>query len=487
MDRSRNSIAKRGAAWAVAAMLVAAGCSSDSSDEAEPPADAGGDAGVGAGGPAAEVSSSGGGLSVVAGVSTDGPLSTGVPGLTIRRVVTTKTAADRALVLVVPESRFGPGGAATMSGEDRRKVIDALSAIGVDSGTVDFELGRDYDGPQVAVAVGVGEVAARGPQIVETVEGVVGRAEWSGVAFSVGDCGPVVAGLRQRAFADAEAEARSWAESTPARPGPVVAVSSSTSSGGFGGLAGADPCRPRESERVPGSPAQPFDSPAEVEITLQLAVTYALGPDPASADASRVAAVGTGTVKARADEAYVVVVAGFDEEGDSQPVSRKDRDRLVAAVTGLGHDGKDVEVVSAPDDPGVTLVQVEVGVGAVEKEGRAIVVTVEEILGRSDASGVRFGREDCPALLARARKDAVADGRTRAAALAEAAAVRIGELRAVTDLGSPSGVPPCSDEARELFAADDLEYGYGPGLEPFDAEPDFELTTRTAVGYALAR
>ena len=484
MDRPRSSIGTRGAAWALTALLLAVGCSSDSSDETEPPADAGGDAATD--GPAGEVSSSGGGLSVVEGVGASSLLTTGVPGLTVRRVVTTKTTADRAVVVVVPETSFGPGGPEAVAAEDRRKVLDALAAANVDAGAVDFGLGQSFEGARVAVTVAVGEVATRGPQIIEAVEGVVGRAEQSGVTFSVEDCGPVLAGLRQRAFADAEAEKRSWAESTPARPGPVVAVSSSTAGSGSG-LGPVDPCRPGDSEPARRAPVQPLDSPAEVEIRLQLAVTYALGPTPAPDTASQVSAVGTGTVEAKADEAYVVVVAGFDEEGDSQPLSGRDRDQLVTAVAGLGHDREDVEVVGAPDDPAVTLVQVEVDVGDVEKEGRAIVTAVEEVLGRSDTSGVRFGREDCASLLARARKDAAADGRTQAAALAESAGARVGELRALTDLGSPSGVPPCSDDARELFAAEDIEYGYGPSLEAFDAEPTFELTTRTAVSYSLAR
>ena len=481
----RTSIGGRAAVWTLAAVLVAAGCSSDSSDETEPPADGGGEAVVG--GPAGGVSSSGEGFSVIEGVAASSLFSGGVPGLTVRRVVRTKTPADRATVIVAPETRFGPSGPEAVAAEDRRKIVDALAAVGVDVGAVDFDRGRSFEGARVAVTVAVGEVATRGPQVVEAVEGVVGRAEQSGVTFSVGDCGPVLAGLRKQAFTDAEAEARAWAESTPARPGPVVAVSSSTSGTGEGALDAVDPCRPGESETAFRVPVHPFDATAEVEISLALSVTYALGPVPAAADASQVSAVGWGTAKAKADEAYVVVVAGFDEEGDSQPLSGKDRDALVAAVAALGHDRDDVQVVSAPDDPAVTLVQVDVDIEEVEEAGRAIVNAVEEVLGSSDASGVRFGREDCVSLLARARKDAAADGRTRAAALAESAGVRVGDLRGVADLGSPSGVPPCSEDARQLFAAEDLEYGYGPGLAAFDAEPTFELTTRTAVSYSLAR
>jgi hypothetical protein len=51
---------------------------------------------------------------------------------------------------------------------------------------------------------------------------------------------------------------------------------------------------------------------------------------------------------------------------------------------------------------------------------------VEEIPGRSDSRGMRFGREDGTDLLVRAGNDAVGDGRTRAAALAQANLARSG-------------------------------------------------------------
>lgn len=476
------------AALLVSALLV--GCSSD---ESEPPAatdevEDGGGEGAGGDTVIGEGSTGGGGVSLFSsGLSDAGGLAastlgTGVPGLTVRKAVTRAAAADRAWVVVVPEGAgFGPGGPEAISTEDRRRVREAVAALDIDPAAVSFGPGREYEGGRIAVPIAVGEAGAGGPQVVEAVETAVGRSQASGVALAVSDCGPVLTELRRQGFAAAEAEARAWAESSSVRPGAIVAASARTTAPGSEVFDRLDPC---QGASDPGQTAavQPFDAAPEVAVTLELAVTYALGPERAADAGAHVTVVGSGTAKAKADEAYVVVVAGSDEEGNARPLTRKDREALLAAVTRLGHDRKDVDMVTSEDASG-TVVQVDVEVGDVAKAGPAIVDAVEEVLGDAQLEGVRFGREDCGAQLARARKDAAADGRARASVLAESAGVRLGELRAVVDLGSPSGGPLCSDDVEELFASDP----YGPDLDTFDAEPDFALTTRTALGYAIAR
>ena len=107
-----------------------------------------------------------------------------------------------------------------------------------------------------------------------------------------------------------------------------------------------------------------------------------------------------------------------------------------------------------------TIVQVETKAVGLDKTGTDIVRAVEDVLGRSDSSGARFASSTCDALVAGARKDAVADGRKRAAALATAASVKLSDLQSLAEFSGAGN--PC-DESVDAFASLD---DYSSALSP---------------------
>ena len=106
---------------------------------------------------------------------------------------------------------------------------------------------------------------------------------------------------------------------------------------------------------------------------------------------------------------------------------------------------------------------------------------MEDVLRRPDVTGVRFWHSDCGELLGKARKQAVADARTRAGALAEASGVRLGDLVAVSEASGFPGLDPCDDGAGALLALDD----YAAAVQPLDAPPEFRVETGVRLAFAL--
>lgn len=180
-----------------------------------------------------------------------------------------------------------------------------------------------------------------------------------------------------------------------------------------------------------------------------------------------------------------MVVVFVSEDEQAEPLKRKDRDELERAITALGFDKKDVEIATANQYGPVTILQVEMPVRDVAKRGDVVQRAAEKVLGRSEAAGVRFGLSTCDQTLAKARKAAAAAARTKAAALAEAASVRIGDVQSVVELAWSAGVDPCADDAESLLRLG--EYGeYGDLIKSFDAKPEVRIESTMRLGFAIA-
>jgi uncharacterized protein YggE len=344
---------------------------------------------------------------------------------------------------------------------------------------VAFEPDSRTGQPRIQVKVAVNQVAAKGPGLVAAVEKALGRSLSSGVTFSLANCDPGAAPLRKQALQQADSQAKALAEAGKLGLGGIVAVRQESDA------------NPLVRQAAPGGGCplvtagqlDTFDTKAEVKLTVAVSVTYAINGAPASGTAARplLWSLGSATTKAKADDAYVVLLFESDASDPSGGPSAADRNRVFDALGKLKIDRKDVTVTSRSDYGVTTVVQVETKAAGLATAGKDIVRAVEDVLGRSDSSGARFASSTCSTVLAKARKDAVADGRQRAGALADAAGVKVGDLQSVSEVNG-SGIDPCDDSIDAVLAAGD--YGSSP-LQPFDADPEFSLTTAAQLGFLI--
>lgn len=470
----------------MALTLLASACSSGKGS-------AKGKAGDGTGGDSSVSGSGSSGPSVGAGGSDlFGALSSSStpPGLTTTANASSTTLATRAVIVVEPEPRgaFLATGGGQLQPQDRKAVTDAVGALGVRPEDLSFEGQGVYGTPRVQVTLSAASAPTTGQQVIDAVEKVLGRAASKGAVFFASDCAATTSALQKQAFQGAEAKARQLADNSGLRLGAVVSVSQAQvqSEGPLPSRSAVDPCDPTTLAGRETVALKAVDDPATVDINVGLAVTWAIAGAPAAGTGPRteLVAVGRGSSTSVADEAYVAVIFSSEDQ-NAKPLSRKDRDDLEQAITGLGIAKKDVQIVTANQYGPVTIVQVETKVNEVAQRGDQVQRAAEKVLGRSYAAGVRFGLSTCDQALAKARKAAVADARARAATLAEAASVRAGDVQTVSESASSLGADPCDDSAAALLRLG--EYGeYADLVQPFDAKPEFRVESTVRLGFAVA-
>jgi uncharacterized protein YggE len=401
----------------------------------------------------------------------------------VRGTASATVAADQAFVVVVPSPRNGIDliGGSGVAPADRTTVLNALAASGVAKADVAFDPDPRTGQPRVQVKLAIQQLASKGPGVVTAIERTLGRSLSSGVAFSLASCDPASGPLRKQALQQADGEAKALADAAKVGLGAIVAVRQATETGllALRSPAAAPGCPLVASGQLDG-----FDAKPEVKLTVAVDVTYAIAGAPAPGPQARplVWSLGSATARSKADEAYVVVLFGSDSSDPSAGPSAADRNRVFDALGKLKIDRKDVTVSSGSDYGVTTIVQVETKSAGLATGGKDVVRAVEDVLGHSDSSGARFWSSTCNTLLTKARKDAVADGRRRATALADAAGVKVGDLQSVSEL-SITGIDPCDASVDAVLGSSD--YG-SPSLQSFDAEPEFTLTTATQLAFAIA-
>ena len=90
-------------------------------------------------------------------------------------------------------------------------------------------------------------------------------------------------------------------------------------------------------------PLMPFDAEPEIEISLQMQITYG----PRSDEAGGLTVVAGGSMTVAADEAYVVVIPErFYGRGGPEPLSTQDRDDVIQSLTAIGIGEDDIEFES---------------------------------------------------------------------------------------------------------------------------------------------
>ena len=463
-------------ACGLALALVASACSGG---------DSGGERGE-SGGPApddVEVTPGGGGSGISGSFFSFDPgtaasVGSSGPGLSVRGVASGVVPADLAFVVIVaPGIGFEGIGESSITPEDRKAIVDGIVAQGVARADVTFETDPRFGGQRIQAKVPVAQVAARGPRIVQSVERTLGRASASGVSFSLASCEPASGPIRKQAMAQAEAQARALAEAGKLSLGGIVSIHQDSDASFLQAPPPSGAC-----PLVKSGQLDAFDARAEVRLSIGLSVTYGISGAPAGSQGRPLLfAAGSATARTKADEAYVLVLFESEDEEPTGGPSAEDRTRITDALGKLKVAKEDVEITTRSDYGVTTIVSVETKAAGLATTGKDIVRAVEDVLGRSDTSGARFWSSGCSAVLAKARKDAVANARQRATTLAEAAGVKLGDMQWVSE-SSPTGADPCDDSVDALFG---LESYVTSPLQPFDADPEFVLTTSAQLGFAI--
>ena len=399
-------------------------------------------------------------------------------GLTVTANGSVTVSADEAYVIVIPDRFYGPGGPERTSHEDRDDVLQKLMDLGIDEDDIEFESGQEYDPETISVEVQIEDLPEIGDLILDAVEDVIRRSERSGVHFSVSgeNCDRALAAARQEAITQAEGGSLDLAEALGLVRGGIIAALESPANSFGPGLPSLDKCGGGQFHPYQ-TPLIPFDADPEVEVSLRMRITY--GPE--SEQTGGITATANGSVMSTADEAYIVVIPEqFYGPGGPEKLSGEDRDDVAQNLMDMGIGEDDIEFeYGQPYGP--ETISVEVRMEDLPEIGNLILGAVEDVVRRSERSGVRFGlsEENCDEALGLARLDAISQIDRKADDLVAALGmVRGGVVGAVED--------PFSDFRYGLGSADRCG---GLSQDPyallsFDTEPSVDVVLPLQLTYA---
>ena len=399
-------------------------------------------------------------------------------GLTVTANGSVKVSADEAYVVVIPEQFYSPGGPENLSSEDREDVVQNLMAIGIGEDDVEFASRQQYDPETISVEVQIGNLPEIGDHILDAVEDVVRRSERSGVRFGVSgqNCDQALAAARQEAITQAEEDSLDLAKALGLVRGGIIAALESPANSFGPGLPSLDKCGGGQFHPYQ-TPLIPFDADPKVEVSLQMRITY--GPE--SELTGGLTATANGSITVPADDAYVVVIPEqFYGPGGPEKLSGEDRDDVVQNLMDMGIGEDDIEFdYGQPYGP--ETISVEVQIGDLPEIGDLILNAMEDVIRRSEHSGVRFtlSEENCDEALGLARLDGIPQIDRKADDLAAALGmVRGGVVGAVEDPFSdfrygPGSADKCGRLSQDPYA-----------LLSFDAEPSVDVVLRLQLTYA---
>ena len=178
---------------------------------------------------------------------------------------------------------------------------------------------------------------------------------------------------------------------------------------------------------VPEPPGQAFDEPLAVPAPTAF-LNSGVDGFGALPIAQRVTEAGgltitaNGSVTVSAAEAYVIMIPDrFYGPGGPERLSHEDRDDVLQNLVDLGIDGDDIDFESGQEyEPEV--ISVEVQIADLPEIGDLILDAVEDVVRRSERSGVHFSvsGENCDRALAAARQEAITQAEGGSLDLAEA-------------------------------------------------------------------
>ncbi len=190
-----------------------------------------------------------------------------------------------------------------------------------------------------------------------------------------------------------------------------------------------------------------------------------------------------GSVTVEADEAYIVVIPSpnFGLRGIPQGIAGKDRTEVIAKLAEIGITEDDIEFpLNVRFGPGSVSISVEVEVKDLPEIGDLVLDAVEDALGRSEASGVRFSVADCDGALALARREAILLAEAGTDDLAQALEVNRGSVIAALEF-------PLNNFGPSELLLDRCSSQLDPySLLPFDtAEPEIQVSVGLQITYAI--
>ena len=167
-----------------------------------------------------------------------------------------------------------------------------------------------------------------------------------------------------------------------------------------------------------------------------------------SAETPTLSVVGTGTADLKPDIAYIYVGVHTElpSASDAMRENNAQTQKVIDALTTFGIDAKDIRTTSFSIWP-FDKYDPATGVSTGEKYyavDNTVYVTVRDLeklgilldtvitAGANTVNSIQFDVADKDAALKQARADAIADAKTKAQELADAAGVSVGEIRSIT-------------------------------------------------------
>lgn len=203
-----------------------------------------------------------------------------------------------------------------------------------------------------------------------------------------------------------------------------------------------------------------------------------------------VTVVGTATIKSAPDEA-VISLGVQTQAATAQGALNQNAERMVAVLQalfsqGIGKDDIATSYVSLYPTYGNTGMeitgyqaanQVDVTVREMDKVGAVIDASVEA--GANLSSGISFRLSDQNQGVNEALQAAVADARSKAESLAAAGDAQLGQVVTITEMSSPSSVPP-------IYYERDAMAGAGGAVSTPIQPPTLETQVSVSVTWELA-
>jgi uncharacterized protein YggE len=225
-------------------------------------------------------------------------------------------------------------------------------------------------------------------------------------------------------------------------------------------------------------------------LVLAVAALAGVGRPEAASSASDdaregITVTGTGHAKTVPDEAEFSL--GVTTKGETARVALSENSaqtqRLIAALKGAGVAERDIRTQHVSVGPGYDGSGRQSGYSAHntvsvvirELDRAGAVLDAAARAGATDVYGPSLSRSDRESFEAKALKDAVANARTRASALAEAAGVSLGEVTAIVESSQPQPGPFYEAAGR---AVADTKAPIEPGTE--------EVTAVVTVTFAIS-
>lgn len=201
--------------------------------------------------------------------------------LTVSASGSATLAADDAYVVIIPEHNYGVPSQEQLSADDRDDIVEKLVELGVAEEAVEFDYQGRFGQIGISVKLAPSEIADLSEEILSAVEEVIRRPEDYGLRFTLSaeNCDRALADARRDAVPNAEASANDLAQALGMERGAVIGATENPSANRafqLVGLSDADVCSGQSDGPYHG--LLPFDAEPEVEISVDLEVTYLMLP-----------------------------------------------------------------------------------------------------------------------------------------------------------------------------------------------------------------